>query len=164
MEANGFSASQPWQAANPSTLVVICSDGRVEAQADEYLKSIGVSGHDRLYVPGGPGAFVPADDSEAAAIRANVQTDELRFLVRAHQIKTVLLMFHGAAADGKLESMCADYARLHPGQSVEWLRSRQESDGHKVISSLASEFPGVEFKLCRVEVGPDFAVIVQDLS
>ncbi len=47
-----------WSADRPHTLVIACSDGRLQEQTDEFLhRQLGLSGFDRFYVPGGGGAL-----------------------------------------------------------------------------------------------------------
>src|SRR4026209_2489832 len=47
-----------WLPDRPSTLVIACSDGRLQEATDEFLAHhLQVTRYDRFYVPGGAGAL-----------------------------------------------------------------------------------------------------------
>ena len=51
-------ANRPWTPDRPHTLVVACSDGRLQEQTDDFLhRHLGLAQFDRFYVPGGGGAL-----------------------------------------------------------------------------------------------------------
>lgn len=138
----------PWDATDPDVLVVACSDGRFQGELDLYLRSERqIEHYDRLYLPGGAGALVPSgiEFTRAAALQK-----ECRFLIEAHGITHVLLLFHGPAADGPDEAACGDYRREFPGYSASQIRKQQDEDLAELL-----RFPiwrGVKLEALRIEV------------
>ncbi len=135
----------PWSAERPHTLVIACSDGRFQEQLDDYLHGdLGIRSYDRLYLPGGPGALTASDLDFS---RADRQRWECDFLLKAHEIERVILVFHSGAADGPDEAMCADYRRRFPTLTTAQLRAQQETDAREL---LLTHFGGPD--RLRVEV------------
>src|SRR5512132_2639198 len=96
-----------WLADRPSTLVIACSDGRLQEATDEFLaRRLRVTRYDRFYVPGGAGALAA---SGRDFLRAEQMRRECRYLVDLHRVERIVLLFHGPTADGALEAACADY-------------------------------------------------------
>ena len=94
-----------WSAKRPRTMVVACSDGRLQSATDDFLLSeLGLAEFDRLYVPGGGGALSASDRD---LFRAQQLRGECRYLVELHEVQRVILLFHGPAVDGPAESVCA---------------------------------------------------------
>jgi hypothetical protein len=121
----------PWDATSPEVLVVACSDGRFQKELDLFLQQhFQISQYDRLYIPGGAGALVPSGIEFA---RAAAMQKECRFLIEAHGIKHVILLFHGPAADGPEEAACGDYRRGFPGYSIDQIRSQQDTDLDELV-------------------------------
>jgi hypothetical protein len=121
-----YHARRPWDRQRPRILVVACADGRLQEEVDDFLLNhLHVSHYDRLYMPGGPGALAHSGGELA---RAAQYRRECRFLVRAHGVKRVILLFHGPAPGGPDDSMCADYCRKLPGLSAEQIRAQQDAD------------------------------------
>ncbi|HEU0052541.1 MAG TPA: hypothetical protein VFQ39_05165 [Longimicrobium sp.] len=119
-----------WNRGRPRVLVVACSDGRLQENLDEFLlRHLGIQHYDRLYAPGGPGAMASSgvEYSRADGIRR-----ECAFLVVAHRVEDVHLVFHGPAADGPEEANCADYVRKLPRASVDDIRRQQERDAAEI--------------------------------
>ena len=54
--------------------------------------------------------------------------DDLAFLVRAHKVEELLLIFHGPAPDGPDEAICAYYMRVLPGANAAAVREQQAQD------------------------------------
>src|SRR5262245_20796341 len=105
--ANLHLAQTAWNRQRPESLVVACSDGRLQENLDEFLeKSLGITDYDRLYAPGGPGAL--ASRSGAELLRPGQFQRDCQFLLRAHGIQYLFLIFHGPAADGPEEAVCGD--------------------------------------------------------
>ena len=128
-----ISVGLPWNSERPHVLVVACSDGRLQVATDAFLgHHLGVSDYDRLYVPGGGGALSP---SGRDFIRAAQHQQECRYLVEVHDVEALVLLFHGPAADGPPESVCADYARKQPSASIEQVRLQQEKDVAELLES-----------------------------
>lgn len=156
-----FHATNPWNSLRPHVLVVACSDGRLQAPTDEFLReSLGIGSYDRLYLPGGPGAL-----SEAGAefSRASRSATELQFLLEAHQIEEVLLMYHGPAPGGPDLAVCADYRRVYGTYSVEQIRKQQETDTERILRGPLKNFPHENVRAYRLEVAADESLDVLNL-
>lgn len=136
-----------WAAQRPRTLVLACSDGRLDEAVDAFLTlKLGVAQYDRLYVPGGPGALA---SGAFEFQRAQQQRRELAFLLTAHQVAQVVLLFHGASPDGPEEADCADYRRKLPGRGRAELERQQRRDAREVAGLCGA----VEVLAFRLEVG-----------
>jgi hypothetical protein len=121
-----------WEPTRPHILVIACSDGRLQERTDEFLtRSLGIRQYDRLYVAGGGGALSP---SGRDFLRAQQMRRECRFLVDAHEIEEIVMLFHGPASDGPPEAMCADYRRKLPQLAVNKLREQQERDARDLLT------------------------------
>ncbi|MBI5092321.1 MAG: hypothetical protein HZB26_07735 [Candidatus Hydrogenedentes bacterium] len=145
-----------WDPARPHVLVIACSDGRCQEQTDEFLSlQLNIEQYDRLYVPGGPGALCP---SGVEYLRADYYRRECNFLLDAHDIEQVVLLFHSGAADGPDEAMCADYRRKLPYRTTAELRAQQEMDARELIQHVSAFHGKVRIHLYRAEVGLDGAV------
>ena len=143
-----------WDSTDPDVLVVACSDGRFQEELDHFLReALHVTHYDRLYVPGGAGALAPSgvEFTRAAAIQR-----ECRFLIEAHGIKRVILLFHGPTSDGPDEAACGDYRREFPNYSVNQIRNQQETDLVELLR--AGIWSGVELEVLRIEVTREHAV------
>ena len=104
-----FISQNPWSVNRPHVLVVACSDGRLQRGVDEFLShELAVVDYDRLYLPGGPGALA---SSGIEHMRSERHRREFLFLLEAHEIEKVILLFHGPAEDGPELALCADYMR-----------------------------------------------------
>ena len=115
-----------WSPERPSTLVIACSDGRLQQATDEFLgRHLQVTRYDRFYVPGGAGALA---SSGRDFIRAQQIRRECRYLVELHAVRHIVMLFHAPTSDGPLAAACADYRRKLPWASVTELRDRQERD------------------------------------
>jgi len=120
----------PWNSQCPRTLVIACSDGRLQENLDNFLHhGLGIAHYDRLYAPGGPGALAASGFDH---FRAEVFRRECRFLLHAHSIQELILIFHGPAEGGPQEATCADYQRKLPGASASRIRQQQEQDANAV--------------------------------
>ena len=87
-----YTSSIPFEAVPLRDLVVHGSDGRVGRHVDDFLRDgLGLSNYDRMALPGGPACF--AGHPAAHVQQANV-TEELRFLVEAHELERVVLITH----------------------------------------------------------------------
>lgn len=145
-----------WNPARPRTLVVACSDGRLQEEIDAFLASaLRVTRYDRLYVPGGPGGLAPAG---VEFLRASQLRRDLSFLIRAHGVEDVVLAFHGPAADGPAEATCVDYARKLPDATPADIRNQQLHDAVEISQVLASAHAAVRLHVFRCEVGRDQGV------
>jgi hypothetical protein len=129
-----------WERARPHILVVACSDGRLQEATDAFLAlELGVRHYDRLYVPGGAGGLASCGGREL--LRAVEVRKDCRFLVEAHQVEELVLLFHGPGEHGPAESVCADYRRKQPVARVEEIRIQQERDVEELLANRG-EFAG----------------------
>lgn len=140
-----------WSAERPSTLVIACSDGRLQEATDDFLsRRLEVTRYDRFYVPGGAGALTA---SGRDFIRAQQLRRECRYLIDLHDVRRIVLLFHGPSTDGPLAAACADYRRKLPWASVSQLRTRQEQDAeqlHETRDEWAGE-AAVSIFRCEVD-------------
>jgi hypothetical protein len=150
-----------WEPERPRILVVACSDGRLQEATDAFLsRALGVRQYDRLYVPGGGGAL---SASGREFIRASQLRAECRFLVDAHHVDHLVLLFHGPAVDGPRESTCADYRRKQSWANPDQIRAQQEADARDLLSRRY-EFAGdAEVSIFRFEVGGDGGLTVKTI-
>lgn len=148
-----------WSPARPGALVVACSDGRLQQSVDTFLAStLGITDYDRLYLPGGPGALAPNGDY----LRADVARRELEFLIHAHQLDRIVLLFHGAAEHGPEGAVCADYRRRLMGRPREELAARQERDAATLIDQIGGHGRAT-VRAFRAEVAADRCVRFHEL-
>ena len=145
-----FTSQAPWAGERPRVLVVCCSDGRLQEATDEFLHGhLGIRGYDRVYAAGGPGALAPGGYE---FLRAAQYRDDLAFLVRAHRVEELILIFHGAAPDGPAEATCAHYGRVMPGAGPDAVREQQGRDLEDVRVSLGSLGLAARVRAFRAEV------------
>ena len=131
VEAGHFVSQLPWNEERPGVLVVACSDGRMQEHTDDFLHNrLGISHYDRLFAPGGPGALA---STTCNFVRADQFRRECTFLLRAHDIQDVILIFHGPAADGPAIATCADYLRRQPYLTPDEIRAQQLKDARSIM-------------------------------
>ena len=142
-----------WTEERPHTLVVACSDGRLQEATDAFLvRELGLTQFDRFYVPGGGGALAA---SGRDFIRAQQLRKECGYLIELHHVKRVLLLFHGPGHDGPAAAVCADYHRKMPWASPDQVMLRQRQDSLELIDR-GSEWAGkaaVSSLRCEVHAG-----------
>lgn len=144
----------------PGALVVACSDGRLQQCVDTFLgEALGITDYDRLYLPGGPGALATSGEY----LRADFARRELEFLIDAHQLERIVLLFHGAGPAGPEGAICADYRRKFPGRPLHELTARQERDAASLIRQI-SRVGRVEVRAFRAEVTADRCVHFRELQ
>lgn len=156
-----FVPSRPWNPNRPHVLVVGCSDGRLQEPTDEFLNDrLGIAHYDRLYLPGGPGALAEAgiEFMRAARIR-----EEFLFLLEAHQIEDIVLMFHGPAEDGPELAICADYRRIYRDYDAARIRKQQELDTEEILRGTLNNFPKEHIYVFRLEVAATQDIYVRSL-
>ena len=141
-----------WTPTRPNALVVACSDGRLQEATDDFLeREFKITRYDRFYVPGGGGALASngADDQ-----RARQMCTECRYLVELHQVKRVIVLFHGPSANGRIEAACADYKRKLPWAPVAELRAQQDRDAVDLLQRRREWAADAGVLLFRCEVDP----------
>lgn len=115
-----------WNRDRPRVLVVACSDGRLQENLDAFLLyELGITHYDRLYAPGGGGALASSGFTHT---RADFYRRECAFLIEAHRIERLLLIFHGPSEDGPDDATCADYRRRFIASSSAEIRRQQHRD------------------------------------
>jgi hypothetical protein len=151
-----------WSPERPKSLVVCCSDGRLQKSTDEFLQNhLGIVYYDRLYAPGGPAALA---DSSGEYMRSNLFRSDMKFLFDAHAFSQVILIFHGAADGGPTDGVCAHYRRLMPGRSNAEIAQRQEIDKADVLRHLAVVASHLDILVYRAEVLPDLRIKFVELG
>ncbi|HVD61646.1 MAG TPA: hypothetical protein VNC11_12310 [Gemmatimonadaceae bacterium] len=142
-----------WITERPHTLVVACSDGRLQQQTDAFLThQLGLTGFDRFYVPGGGGALA---SSGRDFIRAEQLRRECQYLIRLHEVSRVILLFHGPAISGPPESICADYHRKFPWGTPEMVREQQARDAIDLIERSTEWALDAAVSAYRCEIDAD---------
>jgi hypothetical protein len=150
-EAPHYVSRHAWNDERPHTLVVACSDGRLQQNLDDFLNNhLGIHRYDRLYAPGGPGALT---SHGVEFLRSDQFRREYLFLVKAHAIEEILLIFHGPSPDGPEQALCADYRRIYPRYSAHQIREQQERDVAEIVNyGFGFDNPGVRLSVYRCEV------------
>jgi hypothetical protein len=151
-----------WNNSRPHTLVVACSDGRLQDQTDAFLHGdLSLAGFDRFYVPGGGGAL---SASGPDFFRAVQMRQECLYLVQLHEVSRVILIFHGPSAKGPADAVCADYRRKLPNSSPVDVAERQRLDGLELLK-MSHEFAGkAEVAAYRCEVDEQREVAFRELD
>ncbi|MBA3670604.1 MAG: hypothetical protein H0W68_01100 [Gemmatimonadaceae bacterium] len=122
----------------------------MQEATDAFLaQEFKITQYDRFYVPGGGGALASSGSDED---RAQRMCAECKYLVDLHQVKRVILLFHGPAAAGGIEAACADYRRKLPWAPVAELRERQELDAADLLGRRREWASDAAVLLYRCEV------------
>lgn len=151
-----------WQAVRPRTLVVACSDGRLQEATDAFLaEELGLTEYDRFYVPGGGGALAA---SGRDFIRAQQLRRECLYLVELHEIERILLLFHGPTGDGPPEATCADYRRKATGASAATIRERQARDALELLGRRDEWAGSADVSAYWCEVGADLRITFREMD
>lgn len=142
-----------WEPDRPRILVAACSDGRLQEATDAFLaRALGVRQYDRLYLPGGGGALAA---SGSDFLRAEKARQECRFLIEAHRVEHLILLFHGPAPGGPPEAVCADYRRKHSWQRPDQVRAQQEADVRDLLGRRSAFAREAQLSVYRFEVTAD---------
>ncbi len=147
---------QVWKPDRPHTLVVACSDGRLQEATDAFLShELELAHFDRFYMPGGGGALA---SSGRDFLRAQYLRKECAYLVELHEITRVILLFHGPTENGPADAICADYRRKLPWASPALVRDRQRLDAAELIARRSEWAGAAEVMAYRCEVAPSHDV------
>jgi hypothetical protein len=113
MPGRGFITSQKFEHERIGAVAIYCSDGRYNEQFDEFLHvHRKLPRYDRLVIPGGPAALA----GHFSAYRDEEQlSEQLKFLIDAHELDTVVLIAHQGCGYYRKRLMVSD-ARLHAQQ------------------------------------------------
>ena len=151
-----------WTPDRPHTLVVACSDGRLQEATDAFLGGqLDLRKFDRFYMPGGGGALAA---SGRDFIRAQQLRRECQYLVELHDVERVILLFHGPALDGPPDAVCADYKRKHPTASPATIRARQAQDAAELLERRHEWAGRATVAVYRCEVNAKHRVTFQELG
>ena len=151
-----------WEPDRPRVLVAACSDGRLQEATDAFLaRELGVRQYDRLYLPGGGGALAA---SGVDFLRADKARQECRFLIEAHQVRHLILLFHGPSPGGPPEAVCADYRRKHSWQRPDQVRAQQDADVRDLLGRRAAFAGAAQLSIYRFEVAAGGALQVAALQ
>ena len=150
-----------WDSDRPRILVAACSDGRLQEATDVFLaRALGIRQYDRLYLPGGGGALAA---SGSDFLRAEKARQECRFLIEAHRVEHLILLFHGPAPGGPTEAICADYRRKHSWQRMEQVRAQQDADVRDLLGRRSAFAADARLSVYRFEVTVERALQVATL-
>ncbi len=149
--AETYVSSKRWSPTRPTALVIACSDGRLQQSVDDFLQNhLRITYYDRLYAPGGPGALA---SSGYELLRSDQFRRECTFLLTAHCVEEVVLIFHGAVSgEGPDEAACADYRRKLPGRSATEIEAQQRRDVADLLRPLFGAHPHLRVHIYRAEV------------
>ncbi|MBZ5513890.1 MAG: hypothetical protein LAN62_03415 [Acidobacteriia bacterium] len=138
---DAYHPSAKFHPGRADTLVVYCSDSRIQAAVQEFLaSSLNLGGsYDVLAIPGGPQSLTLIEYLPKLSWALGKW---LRFLVDAHELKRIVLIAH---------QDCGWYKQLpfHLFGSSD-PRTRQEDDLRRARRSLAGDFPQVLMDLYYV--------------
>lgn len=166
-ESAFYVCEKGWSSKRPHVLVIACADGRLQISLDDFLNHhLGIVNYDRMYLPGGPGALASSGKEFS---RADAMRHECTFLIEAHQLEDIILIFHGAAAegdehDGPTEACCADYARKLPHQSTARLNQQHCEDYRDIMERLFHFWPTLRVRAYRAEVIHDHRIRFLELT
>jgi hypothetical protein len=121
----------PFVAEHPDALAVYCSDGRFTRAVEELLDGLGHTRIDTLTMPGGPALL---DLSSAMPSDRDAVGRAVRFLIRGHALRQVVLVAH----DG-----CGYYRSRHPTRPAEEIRALQLADLKAAATILRLEHPAL---------------------
>src|SRR5579863_7069485 len=124
-----FSAEMPFDAERPDTLAVFCSDGRWQAQIEEFVSKHCSQRADLYVVPGGPAGFNPWGSTLSEAKAAE---NAVRFLREHHQLESAWLIAHEG---------CAYYRNKYGPLDARYLVQRQFDDLDRARDTILNWFP-----------------------
>jgi len=137
-----YRSNIPYKTSGIQALAVYCSDGRFEAQCEDFVrKGLGIERFDLIVLPGGPARLVGPEDSAPGQQTA---IEELSFLVKAHNLQRVVLIQHDD---------CGYYQHVL-GISGDDLRPLQQADAAKAIEAV-HQATGLEQVECYLAVADD---------
>lgn len=91
-----YPCSIPYEAERIHAAAIYCSDGRVGEHFDDFLTNgLDLPRYDRIALPGGPVCL--ADRAETQLADHGI-VDNLRFLIKAHELERVILIAHQGCA------------------------------------------------------------------
>jgi hypothetical protein len=131
LRAPCFTSTELWNAERIGAVVLYCSDGRWGQAFDEFChRCLLIPRYDRWAMPGGPVCLLPRHPGDGFCRGVWEQLD---FLVRAHELRRVVLIAHYG---------CAYYAELLRRESEDCLPA-QVDDLRAAAEALRAWFQGV---------------------
>lgn len=131
LKAPCFTSTEMWDPERIGAVVFYCSDGRWGEAFDEFChRRLLIPRYDRWAVPGGSVCLLPGD---CGAPYCQIVWDQLDFLVRAHELRRIVLITHYG---------CAYYAERLGKGPAECLRV-QADDLRSAAVALRQRFPGL---------------------
>jgi hypothetical protein len=128
-----FTSTERWHPERIGAVAIYCSDGRWGEAFDEFChKHLQIPRYDRLALAGGPACFVGQDEKARRACEAALE--QLSFLVKAHELKRIVLITHYG---------CAVYAQ-RLGRKPDDCLPTQLDDLRAVSETLRQWFAGVK--------------------
>jgi hypothetical protein len=128
-----FTSTERWNPERIGGIAIYCSDGRWGESFDEFCqKHLQMPRYDRLALAGGPACLAPKDEKGRALCEAVLQ--QLAFLVKAHELKRIVLITHYG---------CALYAEQLQRKPDDCLPVQME-DLHTVTEMLRRRFEGAK--------------------
>lgn len=160
-----YVSERRWREERPHVLVIACSDGRLQDATDDFVHNhLNIVDYDRLYAPGGPGALASGGFE---FLRADTFRRECAFLVKAHQLEQVILLFHGPAPNdsGPALAVCADYGRKQPAAEPDQIAAQQAGDAREIVRTAFGPYlDRLVIRVFRAEVLADQRVRFVDLT
>src|SRR5437764_15199940 len=133
MKVTTFDSSHTWNPERIGALAIYCSDGRWGEAFDEFChEALHIPRYDRFAVPGGPVWLTMRDVSLLRAY--DTARAQLGFLVKAHQLRRVVLITHYG---------CAFYTELL-GLDPDGCLPEQMADLGTAAATLRGWFAGIE--------------------
>jgi hypothetical protein len=128
-----FTSTERWNPERIGGIAIYCSDGRWGESFDEFCqKHLQLPRYDRLALAGGPACFAPKDEKAKGLCEAILE--QLTFLVKAHELKRIILITHYG---------CAFYAEQLQRKPDDCLPTQME-DLRAVTETLQRRFQGVK--------------------
>ena len=119
-----FESQTPYEEARIGAAAVYCSDGRIGEQMDDFLHNgLQLPRYDRVACPGGP---VCLSGRLGALWESRGVEEQLRFLLRAHQVRRVILIGHSGCA----------YYRTHLGIAEARVEAEQLADLARAANTI----------------------------
>src|SRR5262249_4771372 len=89
---------------------------------------------------------------------------ECKYLVELHQVKQIILLFHGPARGGPDEAVCADYRRKLPWATPEVLSERQARDAIELMHLRAEWAATASITMFRCACGAGNVIACRPLD
>jgi hypothetical protein len=139
--------------ARINAAAVYCSDGRIGDQIDDFLhEGLRLPRYDRLTCPGGPVAL--AGGLQAFWESRGVE-EQLRFLIRVHELRHVVLLAHEGCAYYRLRLGVtgADAARQQRADLTQAAQAVQRLEGAVEVAGFFAHLDGDRVWFERVFAG-----------